>query len=114
MKNFYSFFNSSSEKATPNTRKHHQNAIRSINRKHQNQVAKCYGHEKRKMHPLIDSIVKNDKKGVWNISDLDANKILNLYKIHHIPGKSYSKSINRTDIDINYDSIKKKFTLSRS
>lgn len=114
MNNFSKFFNLAKEKATPNTRKHHQNLVRGVNRKHQNQVARCYGHEGRKDHNLIDNIVKNDKKGKWNINGVQAQEILNTYGIKHIQNKNYSKAINRTGININYDANTKLFSLSRN
>ena len=113
MEKFSSFFNSSKETSTPNTRKHSQNAIRSITRKHQNQVPRMYGNEGKKAHPLIDSIVKNNKHGQWNISPLDGQNIVKTYGINHNPNKSYTKDINKTNISINYDANTKKFTLSR-
>jgi hypothetical protein len=114
MDNFSTFFNIAKEKATPNTRKHHQNLARGMNRKHHNQVARCYGHEGRKEHQLIDSIVKNKKNGKWNINPVQAKEILNAYGIKHIEDKNYSKAINRTGININYDATSKLFTLTRN
>jgi hypothetical protein len=114
MKSFYDFFNSSKERFTPNTRTHHQNAMRSINRKHQNQVARSHGHERQKEDPIINNIVKYNKKGVWPLNVSDANRILKTYGINHIPNKNYRKSINRTGIDIAYNNATKKFTLSRN
>lgn len=114
MDNFSTFFNIAKEKATPNTRKHHQNLARGIDRKHQNQVARCYGHEGRKQHQLVDNIVKNNKNGKWNISAVQAKELLNTYGIKHIENKNYSKSINKTGININYDANTKLFFLTRN
>jgi hypothetical protein len=118
MKNFQDFFNASKdnpskERFTPNTRVHHQNAMRSVNRKHQNQVARSHGFERKKDDPIVDSIVKYNKKGSWVLSNVDANRILKTYGINHTPNKRYSKSINRTGIIINFNNSTNKFTLSR-
>lgn len=114
MESFSKFFDIARGKATPNTRTHHQNLVRSSTRKHQNQVARRYGYEGKKSNHLIDDIVKNNKKGNWNISKLDAENILKTYGLNHIPNKNYSKAINRTGININYDSVKKIFSLSKA
>jgi hypothetical protein len=114
MENFSKFFNSAKERFTPNTRKHHQNPIRSINRPHQNQVARYYGADGRKADPLIDRIVKNNKVGKWPLSPIDAQRILKTYGRKHDPNKNYSKSIDgKTGISITYDSNTKRFTISR-
>jgi hypothetical protein len=113
MENFSKFFDASKERFTPNTRKHHQNPIRSINRKHQNQVARMYGAAGRKDDPIVDSIVKYDKAGKWPIGIAAAQRLLKTYGIKHLPEKSYSKAINRTGIMISYDSNTKKFNLNR-
>ena len=113
MKNFEDFFNASKERFTPNTRVHHQNPMRSITRKHQNQVARSHGFERQKEDPIINNIVKFQKKGNWVLNPTDAFRILKTYGINHVANKNYSKSINRTGIDINYNSSTKKFTLSR-
>ena len=118
MKTFQDFFNSSKdnpskERFTPNTRVHHQNAMRSVNRKHQNQVASYYGFKKKKAHPFVDRIVKNDLYGNWNISNLVAEQILKTYGITHTPDKSYVKSINRTGINLSFNKEKNNFILSR-
>jgi hypothetical protein len=113
MESFSKFFNIAKERATPNTRKHHQVLARGMGRKHLNQVARCYGHEGRKDNQLVDDIVKNNKNGKWNINATQAKEILNTYGIKHMAGKSYSKSINRTGIDINYDVNTNLFSLSR-
>lgn len=114
MENFSKFFNASKERFTPNTRKHHQNPIRSTNRKHQNQVARFYGSAGQKDDPVIDNIVKNNKKGRWNVNAPSAHRILKTYRINHIPDKSYTKAINKTGISINYDANTKLFTLSKN
>ena len=54
-----------------------------------------------------------NKNGKWNINATQAKEILNTYGIKHMAGKSYSKSINRTGIDINYDVNTNLFSLSR-
>lgn len=114
MDNFSTFFNIAKEKATPNTRKHHQNLARGTDRKHQNQVARCYGYEGKKDHSLIDNIVKNKRNGKWNINAVQAQEILNTYGIKHLADKNYSKAINRTGININYDANTKLFSLNRN
>jgi hypothetical protein len=114
MENFSKFFNIAKERSTPNTRKHHQVLARGINRKHQNQVARCYGYEGKKDNQLIDNIVKNKRNGKWNIGAAQAKEILNTYGIKHTEGKDYSKAINRTGININYDANTKLFTLSKN
>ncbi|NBO36536.1 hypothetical protein EBU91_03225 [bacterium] len=113
MEKFSKFFNASKERFTPNTKTHHQIPIRSTNRKSQNQVARYYGYAGRKDDPIIDTIVKNKKKGTWNISIPSAQRILKTYGIKHTPDKSYTKSINRTGITINYDSNRNLFTLRK-
>lgn len=114
MESFSKFFNAAKERFTPNTRTHHQNTVRPIDRPHQNQVARYYGAAGRKDDPIVDRIVKNEKYGKWPIGNIDANRLLKTYGIKHIPDKSYSKSINKTGIIINYDSNSKKFNLSRN
>ena len=114
MDNFASHFNAASkERFTPNTRKHHQNPIRGTTRKHQNQVARFYGSAGKKDDPLVDNIVKNNKKGKWNINGAAAQRLLKTYGIRHTPDKNYSKAINRTGININYNANTKLFTLSK-
>jgi hypothetical protein len=116
MESFAKFFDASKERFTPNTRKHHQNPLRGTNtkepRKHLNQVAACYGSAGRKDDPLVDNIVKNNKVGTWNISPAVAKRLLSTYGIHH-QNRNYSKAINRTGININFDSTKNRYTLSR-
>jgi len=113
METFKKFFDASKERFTPNTRTHHQNPIRSIDRKHQNQVARCYGVDGMKEDPLVNRIVKNDKKGNWNISNADGIRLAKTYRIKHTPDKNYKKSLNRTGISLSYDFNSKKFKLSR-
>jgi hypothetical protein len=113
MDNFSNFFNSSKERFTPNTRVHHQNTVRGLNRKSQNQVARRYGWEGKKDNPIIDSIVKNNKIGKWNIGNAQAMQLLKTYRINHIPNKDYTKAINKTGISISFDSKNNKFFLSR-
>ena len=112
MESFAKFFDASKERFTPNTRKHHQNPIRGNDRKHMNQVAARYGEAGRKDDPLVDNIVKNNKVGTWNINPAVAKRLLSTYGIHH-QNRNYSKAINRTGININYNSEKKQYTLSR-
>lgn len=112
MDNFLKFFNSSKERFTPNTRVHHQNTVRGLNRKSQNQVAKRYGWQAKKANPIIDSIVKNNKIGKWNIGNSQAMQILKTYGINHQP-KDYTKAINKTGINIHFDNKNNKFSLSR-
>jgi hypothetical protein len=113
MDNFSKFFDLAKQRATPNTRVHHQNPMRSITRKHQNQVARRYGYEAKKDDPVIDNIVKNKKYGKWNIGGAAAQRILKTYGIKHIAGKNYTKAINKTGININFDAQKNLFNLSR-
>jgi|694.fasta_scaffold72262_2 hypothetical protein len=113
MENFSSFFNASKERFTPNTKKHHQNTIRSINRKSQNQVAKMYGSAGRKEDPTIDAIVKNNKIGRWPISNLVAKRIISTYAPMKHEEKSYTKAINRTGINLVFNSETNKFYLER-
>ena len=113
MENFSKFFSAAKERCTPNTKTHHQIPIRSTDRKHQNQVARCYGVAGRKDDPIVDTIVKNEKVGKWPISAASAQRLMKTYGIKHLPDKSYSKAINRTGIDINYNSNTKLFNLSK-
>lgn len=113
MENFSSFFNASKERFTPNTKKHHQNTIRSINRKSQNQVARMYGSAGRKEDPTIDNIVKNNKIGRWPISNLVAKRIISSYPPMKHVEKSYTKAINRTGVNLIFNSENNKFHLER-
>jgi len=103
MENFKNYFNA--KKPTENSRVHHQNLFRSPTRKHQNQVARRYGFEGKKDHPLIDRLVKNDSVGKWPLNTLNAtgpNGILKTYGIVHTPNEPYSKAIKQTGISVHY------------
>lgn len=113
MENFSTFFNASKERFTPNTRKHHQNPIRSINRKSQNQVARRYGHEGRKADPAIDNIVKNNRIGRFPISNLVAKRIIATYPPMKHEEKSYSKAVETTGINLVFNANNNKFYLER-
>jgi hypothetical protein len=105
---FSSFFKTS----TPHTREHQQNPMRSMNRKHLNQVP--YSKSQQALDPLIDNIIKNDKYGKWpNISYYTGKRLAKTYHITHIDDKSYSKDINKTGIILSYNPQTKKFTLER-
>jgi hypothetical protein len=114
MESFSQFFKTS----TPNTRAQHQNPIRSLNRKHQNQVAYKYGYKGQKEDPFINNIIKYKKYGNWTISPIDGQRIATTYRIKHNPLKPYSKSINKTGITLNFTPAKEegrkgKFSLFR-
>ena len=103
MENFKKYFNA--VKPTKNSRVHHHNLFRSPTRKHQNQVARRYGFEAKKDHPLIDRLVKNNSVGRWPINALNVtgpNGILKIYDIVHTPNEPYSKAIKQTGIKIHY------------
>jgi hypothetical protein len=106
---FSSFFKNS----TPNTREHQQNPIRSMNRKHLNQVP--YSKGQQAQDPLVDRIIKNNQYGKWpNISYITGKRIAKTYHITHTEDKPYNnKSINRTGITLSYNPETKKFTLER-
>lgn len=102
-------FSSFYKNSTPYTREHQQNPIRSMNRKHLNQVPKSKGMQKE--DPVIDRLVKYKNKGSWNISKIDAQRILKTYGIKHIQDQSYKKAINRTGIYIKYNSSPESYQL---
>lgn len=108
MQSFSSFFKTS----TSNTREHQQTAVRSMDRKHLNQVP--YSKGKQKEDPLIDRITKNNLYGKWpNISNVTGVRITKTYHINHTPDKAYTKSLNRTGISISYNPQTKLFSMER-
>lgn len=86
--------------------------MRSMNRKHLNQVPRSKGMQKE--DPVIDRLVKYKNKGFWNISNIDAQRILKTYGIKHIPNQSYKKAINKTGIYINYNPSTNRYQLVKS
>lgn len=104
--NFSSFYKIS----TPHTREHQQNPMRSMNRKHLNQVPRSKSIQKE--DPLIDRIVKYKNKGSWNISKPDAQRILKTYGINHT-NKPYKKAINKTGIYITYTPSSSRYQLMK-
>lgn len=74
--------------------------MRSMDRKHLNQVPRSKGMQKE--DPVIDRIVKYNKNGSWNISKIDAQRIMKTYGIKHLQGRPYKKAINKTGIYLNY------------
>lgn len=103
MENFKNYFNVA--KPTENSRVHHHNLFRSPTRKHQNQVARRYGYEGKKDHPVIDRLVKNNLIGKWALSNIDAlspNGIIKTYGLTHTPDEPYSKAIKQTGITVHY------------
>lgn len=107
MTNFYSFY----KKPTPHSREHQQTPVRSFSRKHLNQVPRSKSQQKE--DPLIDRIVKYNKKGKWLISKPDATRILKTYGIKHNQENSYKKAINKTGIYIDYNQLKDQYHLTK-
>jgi hypothetical protein len=105
---FSSFF----KQSTPHTREHQQNPMRSMNRKHLNQVPYSKGQQAN--DPLVDRIIKNNKTGKWlNVGMSTGLRLAKTYHITHTPDKAYSKSINNTGITLSYNPETKKFNLER-
>lgn len=105
---FSSFF----KQSTPHTREHQQNPMRSMNRKHLNQVPYSKGQQAN--DPLVDRIIKNNKFGKWpNVGMSTGLRLAKTYHITHTPDKAYSKSINNTGITLSYNPQTKKFNLER-
>jgi hypothetical protein len=107
MTNFLSFYKTS----TPHTREHQQNPMRSMDRKHLNQVPRSKSQQAQ--DPLIDRIIKNDMYGKWNISYLTGQRLAKTYFGTHTDGQNYTKSINRTKIKLTYNAQTRKFNLER-
>jgi hypothetical protein len=85
--------------------------MRSMNRKHLNQVPRSKGIQKE--DPVVDRLVKYKNKGSWNISKIDAQRIMKSYGIKHDPSRSYKKAINRTGIYINYNQSSDRYQLTK-
>jgi hypothetical protein len=108
MQSFSSFYKTS----TAHTREHQQNPVRSMNRKHLNQVPRSKSQQAQ--DPLVDRIIKNDMYGKWpNIGTPKGMRLTKTYHIIHTPDKAYSKSLNNTGITISYNPQTKKFDLER-
>jgi hypothetical protein len=90
---FKTFFSTS----TPHTREHQQVPIRSINRKHLNQVP--YSKNPQKNHPYITTLLKNKVAKNDKIPDELAISISKAYgfNIEKEENKDFSKAINRTN-----------------
>lgn len=97
--------------STPHTREHQQNPMRSMDRKHLNQVPRSKSIQKE--DPVIDRLIKYKNKGVWNISKIDAQRILKTYGIKHRENESYKKAINKTGIYINFNPSSGRYQLTK-
>ena len=85
--------------------------MRSMNRKHLNQVPRSKGIQKE--DPLIDRLVKYKSIGSWNISKLVAQRIMKRYGIKHDPSRSYKKAVNKTGIYVNYNHSSDRYQLTK-
>jgi hypothetical protein len=93
---FKTFFSTS----TPHTREHQQVPIRSINRKHLNQVP--YSKNPQKAHPYITTLLKNKIPKNDKISKFLAMDIAKVYGLNFEKeeNKDFVKDINRTGASI--------------
>jgi hypothetical protein len=93
---FKTFFSTS----TPHTREHQQVPIRSIDRKHLNQVP--YSKNPQKAHPYITTLLKNKISKNDKISKFLAMDILETYgqNINKEENKDFVRNINSTGITI--------------